>query len=118
MGRLRGTGIRLSMDGRGRCMDSIFIERRWRSLKYEAVFLHEIADGFAARRVIGEWIDFCSTERPHTALAERTPAEAYRGEYDGQAAVRLAHIPTGATAAKGRSIQGDSSSLNINRKTP
>ena len=42
---------------RGRCMDNIFIERLWRSLKYEAVYLHELTDGFAAERVIGEWID-------------------------------------------------------------
>ena len=56
--RLQAAGIRISMDGRGRCMDNIFIERLWRSLKYEAVYLHEIADGFTARRVIGEWIGF------------------------------------------------------------
>ena len=60
-GRLRAAGIRISMDGRGRCMDNIFIERLRRSLKYEAVYLHEIADGFAARRVIGEWIGFYNT---------------------------------------------------------
>ena len=77
-GRLREAGIRISMDGRGRFMDNIFIERLWRSLKYEAVYLHEIADGFTARRVIGEWIDFYNTQRPHSALAGRTPAEAYR----------------------------------------
>ena len=79
-GRLREAGIRISMDGRGRCMDNIFIERLWRSLKYEAVYLHEIADGFAARRVIGAWIGFYNTERPHSALGGRTPAEAYRGD--------------------------------------
>ncbi len=44
-GRLQAAGIRISMDGRGRCMDNIFIERLWRSLKYEAIYLHEIADG-------------------------------------------------------------------------
>ena len=48
-GRLQASGIRVSMDGRGRCMDNIFIERLWRSLKYEAIYLHEIADGYAAR---------------------------------------------------------------------
>ena len=48
-GRLQAAGIRISMDGRGRCMDNIFIERLWRSLKYEAIYLHEIADGYAAR---------------------------------------------------------------------
>ena len=67
-GRLREAGIRISMGGRGRCLDNIFIERLWRSLKYEAVYPRERADGFEARRVIGEWIDFYNTERPHSAL--------------------------------------------------
>ena len=79
-GRLQAAGIRISMDGRGRCMDNIFIERLWRSLKYEAVYLHEIADGFQARRLIGDWVRFYNLERPHLALDGRTPAEAYRGE--------------------------------------
>ncbi len=78
---LKDAGVTISMDGRGRCMDNIFIERLWRSLKYEAVYLHELADGFAAERVIGEWIDFYNTARPHSALGGRTPAEAYA---DGQ----------------------------------
>ncbi len=77
-GRLRAANIRVSMDGRGRCMDNIFIERLWRSLKYEAVYLHELTDGFVAKRVIGDWIGFYNTERPHSAIAGRTPAEAYR----------------------------------------
>ena len=79
-GRLQAAGIRISMDGRGRCMDNIFIERLWRSLKYEAVYLHEIADGFQARRLIRDWVRFYNLERPHAALDGRTPAEAYRGE--------------------------------------
>ncbi len=74
---LNDAGIRISMDGRGRCMDNIFIERLWRSLKYEAVFLHELTDGFKAERVIGDWIGFYNTERPHSTLGGRTPAEAY-----------------------------------------
>ncbi len=61
-------------------MDNIFIERLWRSLKYEAVYLHELTDGFRAERVIGEWIAFYNTERPHSALAGRTPAEVHRGD--------------------------------------
>ncbi len=76
-GVLRDAGVAISMDGRGRCMDNIFIERLWRSLKYEAVYLHELADGFQAERVIGDWIDFYNTERPHSAHDGRTPAEAY-----------------------------------------
>lgn len=78
-GRLRAADVRISMDGRGRCMDNVFIERLWRSLKYEAVYLHELADGFEAERVIGDWIGFYNTERPHSALAGATPADAYRG---------------------------------------
>lgn len=76
-GALQDAGVAISMDGRGRFMDNIFIERLWRSLKYEAVYLHELTDGFKAERVIAEWIGFYNTERPHSALAGRTPAEAY-----------------------------------------
>ena len=76
-GILKDAEVTISMDGRGRCMDNIFIERLWRSLKYEAVYLHELTDGFVAERVIGEWIGFYNTERPHSALDGRTPAEAY-----------------------------------------
>lgn len=76
-GVLKDAEVTISMDGRGRCLDNIFIERLWRSLKYEAVYLHEMTDGFAAERVIGEWIAFYNTERPHSALDGRTPAEAY-----------------------------------------
>jgi len=76
-GVLKEVEVAISMDGRGRCLDNIFIERLWRSLKYEAVYLHEMTDGFAAERVIGAWIAFYNTERPHSALDGRTPAEAY-----------------------------------------
>ena len=76
-GTLADVGVAISMDGRGRCMDNIFIERLWRSLKYEAVYLHELTDGLRAQRVIDDWIAFYNGERPHSALADRTPAEAY-----------------------------------------
>ena len=59
-------------------MDNIFIERLWRSLKYEAVYLHDLANGFEARLLIDEWIGFYNTERPHSALDGKTPAAAYR----------------------------------------
>ena len=65
------------MDGRGRYLDNIFIERLWRSLKYEAVYLQDIADGFAAQRVIDDWMNFYNRQRPHSALGKRTPNEAY-----------------------------------------
>ena len=56
------------MDGRGRYLYNIFIERLWRSLKYEAVYLRELADGFEARRVIGEWIDFYNPVSQHPSV--------------------------------------------------
>ncbi len=67
-GRLQAADITISMDGRGRCMDNIFIERLWRSLKYEAVYLHELADGFEAERVIGAWIDFYNPVSQHPSV--------------------------------------------------
>ena len=118
-GRLQAGGVRISMDGRGRCMDNIFIERLWRSMKYEAVCLHDLADGFETRLLIDEWIGFYNTERPHSALDGKTPAEAYRSnppvDIDGQAATRLAHTLTGAATTTGRSIQGDSGGMSDNR---
>ena len=77
-GQLEATGIRCSMDGRGRRLDNVFIERLWRSLKYEAVYLLELQDGFEAQRVIDAWMAFYNETRPHSALGGRTPAEAYR----------------------------------------
>jgi putative transposase len=76
---LTKAGITISMDGRGRYLDNIFIERLWRSLKQEAIYLHEITDGFQAKQVIDEWIWFYNSERPHTALDKRTPDTAYFG---------------------------------------
>ena len=72
--------IKISMDGRGRYLDNIFIERLWRSLKQEAVYLHEITNGFDAKRIISEWISFYNTERPHTALDKRTPDNPFFGK--------------------------------------
>jgi len=69
--------IRISMDGRGRWMDNVFIERLWRSLKYECVFLNAFETGSEARAGIGRWIGYYNTDRPHSALAGRTPNEVY-----------------------------------------
>ena len=76
--RVLGAGVAFSMDGRGRFLDNIFIERLWRSLKYEAVYLHELRDGVEAGRIIGSWIDFYNEVRPHSSLGGRTPGETYR----------------------------------------
>jgi len=70
-------GIRISMDGRGRWMDNVFIERLWRSLKYECVYLREFATGHDADREIGVWLDYYNTKRPHSSLADKTPMEVY-----------------------------------------
>ena len=74
---LTEAGIRISMDGKGRWMDNVFIERLWRSLKYECVYLSEFATGSEARSGISWWMDFYNERRPHSALDDRTPQEAY-----------------------------------------
>jgi putative transposase len=74
---LKATGIQISMDGRGRWMDNVFIERLWRSLKYECVYLNAFETGSEARAGIGSWIGYYNAQRPHSALAGSTPDEAY-----------------------------------------
>ena len=74
---LTEAGIRISMDGQGRWLDNVVIERLWRSLKYECVYLSEFATGSQARTGIGWWMDFYDRRRPHSALNDRTPDEAY-----------------------------------------
>ncbi len=76
--RVLEAGVRFSMDGRGRFLDNIFIERLRRSPKYEAVYLYELRDGVEAERIIGSWIDFYNEVRPHSSLGGRTPGEACR----------------------------------------
>jgi putative transposase len=77
-GELERRGIQISMDGRGRCFDNIFIERLWRSLKYEEVYLHDYRRVPEARTGIGNWFRFYNHERPHQSLDYRTPAGLYR----------------------------------------
>ena len=74
---LKRAGIKISMDGKGRWMDNVFIERLWRSLKYEQVYLAEYTTGSEARAGISWWIDFYNQRRPHSSLEDRTPDEAY-----------------------------------------
>jgi putative transposase len=78
-GTLTAAGIRISMDGRGRWMDNVFIERLWRSLKYEDVYLQGYADGHEAKAGIARWIGFYNDLRPHQALDNRTPMVVWRG---------------------------------------
>jgi putative transposase len=77
-GMLSAAGIRISMDGRGRWIDNVFIERLWRSLKYEDVYLKGYADGREARAGITEWLAFYNYRRPHQALANRVPMTVWR----------------------------------------
>ena len=75
--RLKEAGVGISMDGRGRFLDNIFIERLWRSLKYECVYLHAFSGGHATRMGIGHWFDFYNNRRPHTAHGGANPADVY-----------------------------------------
>jgi putative transposase len=77
-GRLLAAGIKVSMDGRGRWMDNVFIERLWRSLKHEDVYLKGYADGREARAGIAAWIAFYNFRRPHQSLGDRTPMAGWR----------------------------------------
>jgi putative transposase len=76
---LEASGIGISMDGRGRVFDNIFVERLWRSVKYEEVYLKEYATVREARGSIGEYFRFYNTERPHQALGYQTPYQIYAG---------------------------------------
>ncbi len=82
-GTLAAAGVRISMDGRGRWLDNVFIERLWRSLKYEDIYLKGYADGREARTGIGAWIAFYNTRRPHQALGDRTPMAVWRAGVSG-----------------------------------
>lgn len=76
---LKANGIRISMDGKGRWMDNVFIERLWRSLKYECVYLHAFDNMKHAKEMIGSWMDYYNLERPHSSLNGQTPNEVYEG---------------------------------------
>jgi putative transposase len=77
-GRLQQSGIAISMDGKGRALDNVFVERLWRSVKYEEVYPKEYADGLEAERSLESYFRFYCEERPHQSLGYRTPAEVYR----------------------------------------
>lgn len=74
---LKDAEVRISMDGRGRWMDNVFIERLWRSLKYECVYLHAFETGSELRAGIGRWVGYYNARRPHSGLHGRTPDQAY-----------------------------------------
>jgi putative transposase len=76
---LTEAGIRVSMDGRGRWMDNVFIERLWRSVKYECVYLHAYETGSELRAGLTAWVQLYNERRPHSALGGQTPDEIFRG---------------------------------------
>ena len=76
-GLLESHGVKISMDGKGSYSDNLFIERLWRTVKYEEVYLKAYRDGKEARAGIGEYFRFYNTQRPHQALGYRTPADVY-----------------------------------------
>ena len=84
--RLENVGVAISMDGRGRAIDNVFIERLWRSVKYEEVYLKDYTGGWDAEASLATYFRFYNNERIHQALGYRTPLEIYceRGSSDGQ----------------------------------
>lgn len=76
---LKDARVKISMDGKGRWMDNIFIERLWRSLKYECIYIHAFETGSETRRGIERWITHYNQDRPHSSLGDGTPDEAYHG---------------------------------------
>ena len=121
-GALKRHGVTISMDGKGRCMDNIFVERLWRSLKYEEVYLNAYATVAEAKAGIGRWLDFYNAERQHQSLGYRTPRQIYqqglwicgrsalptgcaspasRANSESKEMLAFAHIPTGTTTKNG-----------------
>jgi putative transposase len=72
--RLQSSEIEISMDGKGRALDNVFVERLWRTLKYEDIYLRDYEDGRQLREGLFRYFRFYNTERPHTALDWKTPA--------------------------------------------
>jgi putative transposase len=108
-GVLKTYGIKISMDGKGRCMDNIFIERLWRSLKYENVYLHAYASVPEAKAGIGEWLHFYNEERLHQAHGYRTPRQIYEAQcpWTGSAA------PNGSASPASRARSGNGEMLTF-----
>ena len=74
---LESHGFAISMDGRGRAIDNVFVERLWRTIKYEHIYPNPAATGSELRQRLSEYIEFYNAERPHDGLGGRTPDEAY-----------------------------------------
>src|SRR6202007_2093674 len=125
-GTLKRHSVMISMDGKGRWMDNIFVERLWRSLKYGEVCLHAYATVAEAKAGIGAWLDFYNIERQHQSLGYHTPRQIYqeglwicgrsalptgcaspasRASSESGEMLAFAHIPTGTTINKGIDVE-------------
>jgi len=93
-GTLESHGVKVSMDGKGSYTDNLFIERLWRTVKYEEVYLKAYQDGKDARVGIGEYFRFYNTERPHQALGYRTPAEVFAGSMESSSSSVIKSLKT------------------------
>src|SRR5246500_4883449 len=98
-GTLKRHGVTISMDGKGRCMDNIFVERLWHSLKYEEVYLNAYASVAEAKAGIGSWLEFYNTERQHQSLGYRTPRQIYQ---EGLWICGRSAMPTGCASPASR----------------
>jgi putative transposase len=78
-GVLEDAGVQISMDGKGRCHDNIFIERLWRTVKYEYLYLNAFEGGQDLRRGLASWVQWYNLKRPHQGLGYQTPDEVYTG---------------------------------------
>jgi putative transposase len=111
-GLLLEQGIRVSMDGKGRYLDNIFVERLWRSIKYEEVYLKAYQSVAEARAGINAYLEFYNRQRPHQALGYRTPAEMYQnGQEEKKAAAQKAGLPSEVMIPSARA--GDSLNLAL-----
>ncbi len=88
-----GHGMRLSMDGRGRATDDAFIERLWRSIKYERLYLHEYETGKQLYRMVDDYLTYYNTARRHSSIGDDYPADRYReGKEKKSGSERAQHI--------------------------
>ena len=118
--KLEAAGVRISMDGRGRWWDNVFVERLWRSLKYEEVHLKAYANGLEARSGIGQWFRFYNESRPHQALGYETHGSHVggRGKPCGFAAALgrrrcVAQLHRATTAKRGIHLTRKRSGLHL-----
>jgi len=88
-GRLENAGIKISMDGRGRALDNVFVERLWRSVKYEEVYLKDYQDVRVAKDGLRNYFRFYNAERPHQSLGNETPSEVYYKEFSNEPLAKL-----------------------------